>query len=173
MMPPQLVDNALPQVQGTEVGMKLLKIRRQLLEVQKGLWRVPAHPGEVAHFTVRPADTGRYLHLVAPGCSEGLGVRGYHPHSPAPRLFLRQLEAEGEDERRCWVRDEAAATGTPMVIDPKHTTVAVVVNKSDKVRSLLAGNTSSGRYTSITPPTRPHSGGSSKERLKRRWNITL
>ena len=136
----QLVDNALPQVQGTEVGMKLLKIRRQLLEVQKGHWRVPAHPAEVAR--LHRFDLRIPVGICIWSLPDVPKVSGFVVTTPTPRLlgyFCDSLKQSGEDERRCWVRDEAAATGTPMVIDPKHTTVAVVVNKSDKVRSLLAG----------------------------------
>jgi len=136
----QLVDNALPQVRGTEVGMKLLKIRRQLLEVQKGLWRIPEHPAEVARvhrFDLR-IPVGICIWSL-PGVPK---VSGWVVTTPTPRLlgyFCESLKQSGVDERRCWGRDEVAATGPPMVIDPRHTTVPVVVNKSNKVRSLLAG----------------------------------
>ena len=118
----RLVDNALPQVQGTEAGTELLKIRGQLLDVQKGLWPVPAHPADIAR--VHLFDLRKPVGVCVWSLPDVPKASGFVVTTPAPRLlgyFCDSLKQRGAGEGR-WGRDEVAATGTPMVIDPKHTT---------------------------------------------------
>ena len=133
----QLVDNALPLVQGTEAGTELLKIREELLEAQKGLRPVLVHPSEVAQ--VHLFDLRQPVYICIGKLLDVVKASGFVITTPIPRLlgyFCDSLKQRGAREG-LWGRDEVAATGPPAVIDPIHTTVAVAASKSDKVRSLL------------------------------------
>lgn len=134
----QLVDNALPQVRGTEIGTKLLRIRQQLLEVQKGLWRVPVHPAELAQ--VHLFDLRKTVGICIWSLPDVPRASGFVVTTPTSRLlryFCDSLKQSGAAEGR-WSRDEVVMTGPPTVIDPRYSPVAAVVSKSDKFRSLLS-----------------------------------
>jgi hypothetical protein len=133
----QLVDNALPAVCGTELGKRLQQIRAELVEVEKGLRPVQAHPAEVAQLHL--FDLRRPVFTCMGLLPLDAKVSGFVVTTPTPKLlsyFCDSLKLRGAEY--IWSRDEVATTGTPQVIDPKYTPVTVVVNKSDKVRSLLA-----------------------------------
>jgi len=135
----QLVDNALPGVQGTELGMQLRQIREELLKVEEGDRPVQVHPVEMAQvhlFDLRPPVITCIALLPTIARASGFVVP-----TPTPRLlayFCDSLKQRGAEYNR-WSRNQVAtAGGTPLVIDPRHTAVAVVLARADKVKSLLA-----------------------------------
>jgi hypothetical protein len=133
-----LVDNALPTVQGTEVGTNLVEIRQQLLEIQKGLRRVQANPAEVAQVHLFDLKKTVYECIWSlPPVAKASGFVVTTPTSRLLRYFCESLKQRGAGEG-VWGRDEVAATGATMVVDPILTTVAIVASRSDMFRPLLA-----------------------------------
>ena len=134
----QLVDNVMPSVQGTELGIRFLRIREELLKVEQGLRPVQLHPAEVAQ--VHMFDLRRPVGVCAGLLPDTAKASGFVVTTPTPRLlryFCERLKHRGELDG-IWRRDQVAETGAALVIDPKHTTVAVALAKSGNVRSLLA-----------------------------------
>jgi hypothetical protein len=134
----QFVNNALPSVEGSEPGLRLHQIRKDLAHLERGFRSVHVHPAEVAQ--VHLFDLRQPVSICIGSLPAVAGASGFVIRTPTPRLlayFCDSLKQRGQ-ESRVWRRDEVAATMTPLVIDPKHTTVALAAGKSDRVRSLLA-----------------------------------
>ena len=134
----QLVNNALPLVRGAEVGTELLTIRDRLLEVRRGLRPVPVHPAEVAQ--VHLFDLRKPVYICIGKLPDVPHVSGFVITTPISRLlryFCESLKQRGAGDG-IWGRDQVAAPGAPMVIDPRYTTVAAVASRSDNFRRLLA-----------------------------------
>ena len=134
----QLVDNALPPVKGTEVGTKLLKLRQQLVDVYKTLRHVQVHPVEVAQ--VHLFDLKQTVYMCIWSLPPAAAASGFVVTTPTSRLlrhFCESLKQRGAGEG-IWAREEVAEPGTPMVVNPVHTTVAGVASKADKYRAMLA-----------------------------------
>jgi hypothetical protein len=133
----QFVNNALPPVDGTDLGARLKQLRADLLELERGFRPVHVHPAELAQ--VHLFD----LRLLVNICSGSLlgpaKASGWVITTPTPRLlayFCDSLKQRGAGDG-VWNRDEVATPTPPLVIDPRHTTVAYVAARSEKVRSLL------------------------------------
>jgi len=133
----QLIDNALLQVRGTEVGTKLLRIQEQLLEEQKGLRRIQVHPTEVAQ--VHLFDLRKPVGICIWSLPDIPKATGFVITTPTRRLlryFCDSLKERGASEG-IWGRDEVAPPGPAMVIHPQHTSVAFAAAKSDNYRRML------------------------------------
>jgi len=134
----QIIDNALGTVEGTELGVDLHAIRDQLLLVEQGNRAVRPHLAEVAQ--VHLFDLRQPVFMCIGQLPTDPGTSGFAVNTPTPRLlayFCESLKQRGADNRT-WSRNDVLTKGPPLVIDPKHTSAAVVRSKIDKVRSLLA-----------------------------------
>jgi hypothetical protein len=134
----QLINNALPMVHGAEVGTELIAIRDQLLEVQRGLRPVPVHPAEVAQ--VHLFDLRKPVCVCIGKLPDVAKTSGFVITTPISRLlryFCESLKQRGASDG-IWGRDQVAAPGAPVVIDPRYTTVAAVASRSDNFRRVLA-----------------------------------
>lgn len=134
----QIIDNALDTVAGTDLGRDLHTIREQLELVARGARRVKLLPTEV--FQVHLFDLRQPVMTCIGQLPTGPGTTGFAVNTPTPTLlkyFCDSLRQRG-DEYRAWSRTDVAPTGPPLVIDPKHTTATLVLDKIDRVRSLLA-----------------------------------
>ncbi|MFC9356445.1 hypothetical protein ACFTZB_07655 [Rhodococcus sp. NPDC057014] len=135
----KIIDNALDTVEGTELGLELRAIRQQLLRlVEEDIQPVKLHPADVA--AVHLFDLRQPVLMCLGQLPIEAGTTGFVVNTPTPRLlayFCDSVKQRGAGYGT-WSRNDVATTGPPLVIDPKHTTAAVVLSKIDKVRSLLA-----------------------------------
>lgn len=136
----QFVDNVLLGVDGTDAGIMLRQVRKELEEERQRHRPVQVHPAEVAQ--VHLFDLRQPVLICIGKLPPFKKASGFVIPTPTPRLlgyFCDSLKQRGAGAGyRVWGRHEVAATGMPMVVDPIRTTVNVVASKSDKFRSLLA-----------------------------------
>jgi hypothetical protein len=129
-----LIDNAIPSVAGTDLEQELQQLRKEVVKGAQAQQTSPAEMAQVYLFDLRQPVMMCIGQLPPDG-----GVSGFMLRAPSPRIlryFCDSLRHRGA-YNGFWTRDQVAAPGSPVVIDPIHTDMATAIKKVVNIRTLL------------------------------------